>query len=190
MRHGTIMAVLAGAALVASCGANGPTSPTGRTASYAVVRSVVPSGGATGVNPAAPITVTFSHPMMQGMEMLVVLHEGSVSGAEVAGSSMWSSDRTQLTFTPAAPLEGQTTYVLHFSPNLKDSSGATIDWPACAAGVGGTAANGGMFGGGMMGGGTNGGGMGPGMMGSGWQPGTGTWGYGMLVTFTTGRTNG
>ena len=186
MRHGASWLALASAVVITACGGTtGTTYPSTRSASDAVVRSVVPAGGATGVDPAAPITIAFSRPMMQGMEMLIVLHEGSVSGAEVAGSATWSSDRTQLTFTPAAPLKSQTTYVLHFSPNLTDSAGATIDWPACAGAVGGTAANAGMFGGGMMGGGMTGGGMGPGMMGSGWQPGSGTWGYGMLVTFTT-----
>lgn len=188
MRSVRFTSALAGAVMITACGASGPTTPTtSATASAkdAVVLSVVPSGGATGVDRAAPITVTFSHAMMQGMEMLVVLHEGSVTGAEVSGASAWSRDRTQLTFTPAAALEPQTTYVLHFSPNMKDSTGAAIDWPACAGGVGGTAANAGMFGGGTMGGGMNGGGMGAGMMGSAWQPGSGTWGYGMLVTFKT-----
>ena len=39
----------------------------------------------------------------------------------------------------------------------------------------------------MMSGGMNGmgGGMGPGMMGAGWEPGSGTWGYGMVFVFTT-----
>lgn len=178
--------VLGSIGSLVGCGA--PTAPAATNpfaASALVVQSVVPTGGATGVDPAAPITVAFNHAMMQGMELLVVLHDGSVTGAEVAGTSAWSTDRTQLTFTPAAPLKPQTTYVLHLSPNLKDSTGATIDWPTCASRVGGTAASAGMLGGGMMGGGMSGGGMGPGMMGTGWQPGTGAWGYGMLVTFTT-----
>lgn len=171
------LALLA-ALLVAACSAT--TDPGTRTAERAIVQSVVPAGGATGVDPTAPITVRFNHPMMQGMEMLVVLHEGSVTGPQVEGAAAWSTDRTQLTFTPTAPLKPSTTYVLHFSPNMKDASGNTLDWQRCAGAVGGTAANGGMFGGGMMGSG-----MGPGMMGAGWQPTSGAWGYGMLVTFTT-----
>ena len=177
MRSSARLLVLGGVALLVGCGSVTAPATTAQTATATLlVKSVIPTGGATGVDPTAPITVTFSHAMMQGMEMLVVLHEGTVTGAEVAGTSAWSSDRTRLTFTPAAALKPKTSYVLHLSPNLKDSTGATVDWLACAGGVGGTAANAGMFGGG---------GRGDGMMGSGWQPSSGTWGYGMLVTFTT-----
>lgn len=177
------------AALLAACSSLDSTTPLRTlTPGATVVQSVIPSGGATGVDPAAPITITFSHPMMAGMEMRVVLHEGSVTGATVAGTSAWSTDRTRLTFTPSAPLKAQTTYALHFSPDLEDANGATIDWSACAGRVGGSAVPGSSFSGssgGMMGGGGMGSGMGPGMMGSGWQPGSGTWGYGMVITFTT-----
>lgn len=177
------------AALLAACSILESTTPLRTlTPGATVVQSVIPSGGATGVDPAAPVTSTFSHPMMAGMEMRVVLHEGSVSGPTVAGASAWSADRTQLTFTPSAPLKGQTTYVLHFSPDLEDATGAAIDWPACAGRVGGSAVSGSSFGAsgsGMMGDGGMGPGMGPGMMGSGWQPGSGTWGYGMVVSFAT-----
>ena len=187
MRFVPSVLLVAGTASVVACGsATAPADTSQSAASALIVKSVVPAGGAVGVDPAAPITVAFSHPMMQGMEALVMLHEGSVTGPAVAGTATWSSDRTELTFTPAAPLKAQTTYVLHLSPDLKDRDSATVNYGACAGAVGGTAATAGMFGGGgMMGGGTSGGGMGPGMMGSGWQPGTGTWGYGMLVPFTT-----
>ncbi len=49
---------------------------------------IVPASASTGVDPTKPVTITFSYPMMTGMEMLVVLHEGTVTGPQVAGSMM------------------------------------------------------------------------------------------------------
>lgn len=144
-----------------------------------VVLSVLPAGNATNVNLSSPVSIAFNHSMMVGMEFLVVLHEGSILGAQVVGSSSWSSDHRVLTFTPAAPLKSKTTYVLHLSPNLKDASGQGIDFAGCAAYLGGQAPAGGWTMGGMMGG------NGSGMMGPGWQAGSGTWGYGMVLTFVT-----
>jgi len=72
---------------------------------------------------------------------------------------------------PAEALKSKTTYVLHLSPNLKDAAGRGIDFAGCAQRVRGQPSAGGR--------------MGEGMMGSGWQPRSGTWGYGMTVTFTT-----
>lgn len=181
MRYGSRVILLASLATAAACAASTEPATSGRAVGGALlVESVVPAGGTVGVDPNAPITVVFNHPMMLGMEELVMLHTGSVTGPSVAGSATWSSDRTRLTFTPAAPLAPHTTYVLHLSPNLKDRDGSSLDWATCARTVGGTAATPAMFGGGMMSGG-----MGPGMMGSGWQAGSGAWSYGMLLTFTT-----
>jgi hypothetical protein len=142
---------------------------------------VVPTGGAAGVDPAAPITIRFNHSMMSGMELLVLLHEGSVTGPAVAGASTWSADRTLLTFTPSQTLKSNTSYVLHLSPNIKASSGQTINFASCAQLVGGVAVPDGMMNGGMMGGNA---GLGS-MSGPGWRPGSGMWGYGMILTFTT-----
>lgn len=144
------------------------------------VNSVVPTGGSVAVDPAAPLVIAFSHPMMSGMEALVMLHKGSVTGSQVLGTSAWSSDRTRLTFWPVSPLEHGTMYVLHLSPNLKDTNGDSINWSGCAPGIGGQPVEGAAYGWGMMGGG-----MGPGMMGSAWQPGSGMWAFGMSLTFTT-----
>ncbi|HVX39371.1 MAG TPA: Ig-like domain-containing protein [Gemmatimonadaceae bacterium] len=171
------------AALAAAC-AGSSTSPASAPATppsgdAAVVLNVVPAARATGVDPKAPIVITFNHAMFSGMEMLVLLHETSVTGPTVPGTGTWSADRTTLTFTPTQPLQSNTTYVLHLSPNLKDASGNPISFAACAQRLGGQSPSGLGFGG-MMGGG-----MGPGMMGNGWQAGTGQWGYGMIFTFTT-----
>ena len=144
----------------------------------ATVVSVTPANAAGGVNPAAPVVVTFNRAMMSGMEMLVVLHEGSVTGAAVVGSYAWSSDRSSLTFTPAAALRSKTSYVLHLAPDLRTSSGQRLNHQGCIS-LGGRNVNQGMMGGGMM----NNGAMGPGMMGNGWRALSGS--YGMIFTFTT-----
>ena len=154
---------------------------------YRRQRNVIPASGATNVDRAAPITISFSSGMMTAMEKLVVLHEGSVTGPAVAGTATWSTDRTTLTFTPANPLKSNTVYVLHLSPHLLDSKGDTVNFAACATAVGGRPVPSSMMKGssGMMDGGNGMMGGSNGMMGSGWQPGSGTWGYGMTLTFTT-----
>ena len=164
-----------------------PTAPRLATSDALIVLNVIPASGATNVDQRTPITIAFSSGMMAAMEKLVVLHEGSVTGPAMAGTATWSTDRTTLTFTPASPLKSNTVYVLHLSPNLVDSKGDTVNFAACATAIGGSPVpssmrkgSGGMMGGGNgMLGGTNG------MMGSGWHPGSGTWGYGMTLTFTT-----
>jgi hypothetical protein len=177
-----------GAAVLACAGDNNaPTAPRLAASDPLLVRNVIPASGATNVDPRAPITIAFSSGMMTAMEKLVVLHEGAVTGPAVPGTATWSTDRRTLTFTPVNPLESNMVYVLHLSPNLMDAKGDTVSFAACATALGGTPVpaslmkgSGGMMGGGSgMMGGTNG------MMGSGWQPGSGTWGYGMALSFKT-----
>src|SRR6266511_5674962 len=116
MSHRFWLLTFAAASLaLGACG--DPTAP----ALTARVVSVVPSGGATSVDPSAPLVVTFSHPMQSGMEQYVALHEGDVNGPVVAGTWAWSDDRSMLTFTPAQPLGAQTQYTLH----LGGGGGAT-----------------------------------------------------------------
>ena len=185
--HLSLNTFLVAAAFGCAGDTNAPTAPRLGTSDPLLVRNVIPASGATNVDPRAPITISFSSGMMTAMEKLVVLHEGAVTGPAVAGTATWSADRTTLTFTPANPLKSNTVYVLHLSPNLLDSKGDTVNFAACATAVGGSAVPPSMMKGssGMMGsgngmmGGTNG------MMGSGWQPGSGTWGFGMTLTFTT-----
>lgn len=161
--------LLAGAVVTSAC--SGSATAPSADADLPVVLSVIPASNAANVNPSSRITIAFNHPMMVGMELLVILHEGTVAGPQVPGSFTWSPDRTTLTFAPAEALKSKTTYVLHLSPNLKDATGRAIDFGGCAQRVGGQRLSGGMTGGGMMG--------------SGWQPGSGTWGYGMTLTFTS-----
>jgi hypothetical protein len=174
----TLWGVAAGGAIVAGACSGSATLATDNE--LTVVLSVTPASNATGVSTSSPITITFSHPMMVGMELLVTLHEGIILGTPVQGSLSWSSHRTTLTFVPAENLKSGTTYVLHLSPNLRDDTGQGIDFAGCAQRVGGQSVAPGMMTGGMMGGGN-----GTGMMGPGWQAGAGTWGYGMTFTFTT-----
>ena len=175
--RGLALASVVGMCACAGAPSTSPSSDTSADPASAVVLSVVPANTAMNVNPAGPITLSFNHGMMTGMELLVMLHEGTVTGPQVAGSATWSADRRTLTFTPAALLESKAAYVLHLSPNLKDVNGQSINFGWCAQYLGGQAPSSGWTMGGMMGNG--------GMMGSGWEPGTGMWGYGMIFTFTT-----
>ena len=177
------LATIASILAVGACSANSssPTNPAGVLAADApAVLSVLPAAATTGVDPTKPVIVTFTMAMLSGMEMLVVVHEGSVTGPQVAGTSVWSADRRVLTFTPTATLKAKTTYVVHFSPSLQGTNGKTVDLSQCTK-LGGQYVTGGMMGstaGGMMNGS-----WGPGMMGAGWKASDGT--YGMLFTFTT-----
>jgi hypothetical protein len=163
----------AAVAVTACSGSDGASGPPVSSDSP-VVLAIAPAANSTGVNPASPIVITFNHRMMTGMELLVMLHKGTVAGPQVAVAASWSPDRTILTVTPNAPLETNTVYELHLSPNLKDTAGNRIDFAGCARSVGGQPVSGGLFGwGGYCG------------NGPGWKAGSGPWGYGMTVTFTT-----
>lgn len=162
---------LSAAVLALSACAGDTTGP----ALTARVVSIVPAGGATGVDPNAPIVITFSHAMRSGMEQYAALHEGDVTGTVVPGTWTWSDDRTTLTFTPAQPLKPQTLYTLHLGGGMRASDGGYVDYGPCTTQYGGQWATQQMMGGGMMGGGS--------MMGSGWRHPNGT--YGMVFAFTT-----
>ncbi len=161
-----------------ACGSGDMGGPTETAASAPSVASIQPANAATGVDPAAPIVLHFSHAMMNGMELLVVMHEGSLSGTVVATSAAWSADRMTLTMMPQAPLKRATTYVVHLSPSLEDMNGHMINL-APGTMLGGQVVIGSMMGGGSMMNGQ----WGPGMMGAGWQAANGT--FGMVFTFTT-----
>lgn len=187
------LALLSVAALLlsAACAKNAasPTDAAGMLATTApALLSLSPVSGMTGVDPMKPIVLTFNMGMMTGTDMLVVVHEGSVTGAQIAGTSTWSSDRRTMTFTPTTALKPKTTYVVHLSPSMIGTNGKAIDLGSCAK-IGGQTVTGGMMGStgnGMMGsssGGMVNGSWGPGMMGAGWQATDGT--FGMVFSFTT-----
>lgn len=165
------LVVLGAVALGAVACSSVSTAPTRST----TVASVVPVGGASGVSVGTSITVRFSSPMSAGMETYAALHQGGVSGPVVPGSWMWSADRTQLTFTPAMPLQAHTAYTLHMGGGMLDANGDPVDYQSCVDRMGGEWATPQMMGGGMMGG--------AGMMGPGWRGDNGM--YGMTFGFTT-----
>jgi hypothetical protein len=160
----------------AAC-ADAPTTPT----ATARIVALVPTGGATAVDPAAPIVITFSHAMPVGMEQYVALHQGALDGPVVPMTCGWSADRTTLTCTPQAPLAAATRHTLHLGGGMRDRTGARLDYEQCIAQHHGQWATGAMMGygpgpgGGMMGDSS--------MAGSGWRHDNGT--YGMVFTFTT-----
>lgn len=154
-------------------------SPSDTAALAPTLASIQPANATAGVATTAPVVLHFSKAMMSGMEMLVVMHEGTVTGPVIATTAMWSTDRTTLTMTPQAALKRATTYVVHMSPSLQDTAGHMINMTPGAM-MGGQTVNSGMMGGAttMMNGQ-----WGPGMMGAGWQAANGT--FGMTFTFTT-----
>lgn len=165
--------------LLTACSGSGDTVGPAETAADAPsLVSIQPANAAASVDPAAPIVLHFSRAMMTGMEMLVVLHEGSVTGAVVGATATWSADRTILTLRPQTPLKRTTTYVVHMSPSLKDTAGHMINLSPGTM-MGGQTVSGGMMGSGSMMNGQ----WGPGMTGAGWQAANGT--FGMMFTFTT-----
>jgi hypothetical protein len=157
---------LCAVALAAAC-ASEPAAP----APSARIVSLVPAGGATGVDRVAPIVITFSHPMPAGIERYVVLHEGGLDGAVVPMTCTWSPDATALTCAHE-PLVAATRYALHIGGGIRDRVGAPLDYEGCIGLHGGQWATGGMMGIGDRA-----------RMGPGWRHANGT--YGMVFTFTT-----
>jgi hypothetical protein len=104
-----VAGMVAIAVALGSC-SDGPAAPHG--GGFAVA-SVLPAHGATGVDPAAPIVLTFTHAMMPAMERYMAIHEGDAAGPVVAGQWSWSDEYRRLTFTPGSPLKAQMTYVIH-----------------------------------------------------------------------------
>ena len=137
--------------------------------------SVTPSPGATSVSTAATIVMTFTQPMMAGMEQYVDLHQGGVDGPIMPMNCVWNGDHSAVTCTPTNPLTGATQYTIHMGASMMDALGDTVDMGNWTT-MGGQWATSGMMG-------ATHGGMAIGMMGSGWKDGMGH--YGMLFPFTT-----
>ena len=105
-RHMLPMFLIMGLVVLAAC-TESATEP--QEADEPVLLQVTPVGGAIGVNPDSSVTIEFSHPMGDEMEMFVALHEGDTDGPLVPGTWTWSEDRTKLTFQPDTPLKPATT---------------------------------------------------------------------------------
>lgn len=172
--------MIPGLSLLAAVACAGePAAPAPTTA----IVALVPAGGATGVDPAAPIVITFSHAMQSGMEQYVALHEGGLDGPVVPMSCTWSGDRASMTCAPQAPLAAATRYTLHLGGGMRDQMGGGLDYEQCIAQHDGRWVTAAMMGHGL------GEGMGDGMMGDssmmgpGWRHANGS--YGMVFSFTT-----
>lgn len=190
MTRQAILPTLAAAALLVGAAAcSDDDDPTAPDLEAPVLLSVVPQGGATGVDPNTDVVLQFDHPLMPGMEDYVDLHRGDLTGPEVEGTWSMGEDGTSLRFVPGTPLAPSTTYTVHIGGGMTGQGGHHVDLESHGPGMGGSWATAGMMGGGPGGG--MGGGMGqpghdPGShMGQGWEhPGNGS--YGMIFTFTTG----
>jgi len=144
--------------------------------------TVSPAPASAGVDPAGPLSVSFSHPMMTMMAQYVDLHAGGVDGPTVPMACSWADSMRTLTCQPNAPLAAQSRYTLHLGGGMRDSAGNPVDMSAWATngghwmhtattdttmmnggsmpgGMGGSGMNGGSMPGGMTGGGMTGGGM-------------------------------
>lgn len=169
--EGAWTSMLAIAGWIALVGCTDTTAPVVATE----LAAVVPAGGAVAVDAGTTVTVTFTHPMMEGMEEYMVLHLGDVTGPLVPGTWSWSADGCQATFQPLNPLEPKTLYTIHLGGGMMDWEGHAVGFAEHGVHMGGVWATGAMMGGGGM--------MGGGMMGQGWMGPNGT--YGMVFSFTT-----
>lgn len=153
------------------------TEDTTAIESETALLSVVPEGGAVGVDPAQSIEVTFEHAMHDHSGDYMALHEGDVSGPMVAGAWVMEQGGTRLHFVAEEPLQEGMHYTLHLGGGLQDGAGHPVDLQTHGMMMGGEWATGSMIGGGMMGTQHE-------HMGEGWQhPDNGS--YGMVFSFTT-----
>lgn len=162
-----------------------PDDPAG-TAAATRLLTISPQGGATGVARDGRLTVVFDGAMMAGMEQYVDLHRGDVTGPTHPIACTWSADRTQLTCTPATPLDPGTGYTVHVGGGLRNADGNQILMDPTLHGgswIHGTAPEGGMMGAGMNHWGDHAGHSWE-TMGSGWQDANGS--YGISCPFVTG----
>ena len=175
-----LSSAVAAAALLLAVGACSEEATGPEDEGLSALLSVVPTGGATNVDPSEPIVVEFTHAIGVGMEAYAALHVGDVNGPEVPGTWTASEDRTTMTFTPATALKPATTYTVHIGGGMMDDQGNMINLDQHGLGMGGMWATSSMMSGGM--------GMGDGgthsHMGAGWDhPSNGS--SGMVFSFTT-----
>jgi hypothetical protein len=167
--------IACGAFLFAAGCSDSSSAPNQTTTTLTLVS---PAGGATSVDPAVTISLTFSGPMAQGMENYMDVHAGTTADATVPMSCTWSADRTTLTCTHAAPFAAASMYTIHVGAGMMDADGHVINMQAMVNTMGGTWLMPGMMGGMHAGQPMT-------TMGQGWQGSNGS--YGMMFTFTTGQ---
>lgn len=84
------------------------------------VVSTVPEGGATGVNPNTQITIVFSNTMNR-----TTVRQAFSITPSVQGSFSWP-EGSKVVFTPSAPLEEETTYVVQLTIVARDLSDISL----------------------------------------------------------------
>lgn len=128
--------------VLAACGGSGSGSGSGMmgpstmgvgagtmpaNAAAAMLESISPGAGATGVPTTMSAVLRFSAPMAVGMEHYVDLHRSDLSGPVVPMSCALSADRASITCSPAASLALRTSYTLHVGAGMLDASGRPVD---------------------------------------------------------------
>lgn len=172
LRPRMVSALLATAAVSFTAACSDSTGPTTTT----TLTTVSPAGNATGVALTAPVVLTFSDSMGQGMEAYMDVHQGTAADGTMAMTCTWSADRTTLTCTHASPFAPGTMSTVHVGAGMKDADGMPVGMGDMMAQMGGVWLTSGMMGG--MHAGQPMGSMGPGWMGANGS-------YGMMFTFTT-----
>jgi hypothetical protein len=167
---------IAGVALAFVFATSACSDSTSPSITAASLDAVSPAPGATGVDPATVMTMTFNAAMQTSMMQYVDLHQGTIAGSVVPITCSWSTDKTTLTCQPNQPLHHGTGYVLHMGGGMMNATGDPVDVEHHGMMIGGLPVSGGMMG--RMHGGQE-----TGMMAGGWMDGDGH--YGMEFTFTT-----
>lgn len=163
-----------GILVMTGCGSIDITVPTPASTE---LLSVTPTGGSTGVSNATLVAMTFSEPMMSGMDQYLDLHHGDAAGPLVPVTCVWSADRTTVTCAPSQPLDPNTTYTIHIGAGMMDAGDHPVGLQSHMAGNGGEWFMPMMMGDMHAGMPVNG-------MASGWKGANGS--FGMLFSFTTG----
>ena len=88
------------------------------------VASTAPASGATGVSPAANVSVTFSEPMDAASVQAAFSLVRASDGAAAAGAFSWSGNT--LTFNPGADLAPSTEYTARIAATAKDKAGNAL----------------------------------------------------------------
>src|SRR5206468_7927349 len=114
---------------IPSMGQNWFNSPYGNSADTAppTVTTVTPANNATGVAIGSAIVWTFSEALALSTVIPAnIFVVADASGSPVAGSLSINAGRTQVTFTPSAPLTATTDYRAVVTTGIKDLGGNAL----------------------------------------------------------------